>query len=59
MIDKVRLSLMVVGQVIDSHCLYCMLSLLRLKFKAFKYLTHFCVFLSYILVVRVEVEHAQ
>ena len=56
MCDKVRLSRMVITQAIDPHyygyrsshkpCyLYCMLNLLRLIFKVYKDLTHFCVFL--------------
>jgi len=32
MIDKMRFSLIVVGQIIGLHCLYYMLSLLRLIF---------------------------
>jgi len=32
MFDKVRLILVVVGQVIGPNCLYCLLSLLRLMF---------------------------
>jgi len=58
-VNKVRLSLMVVGQVIGPHCLYCVLSLLRLIFKAYKDLTTFHVFLSYVPVIRVKAELAQ
>ena len=46
-VDKERLSLMVVGEVIGPHCLYSVLSLLRLIFKAYKDLTPFQVYLSY------------
>ena len=41
MSDKVRVILVVIGQVIGPHCLYCVLSLLRLIFKAYKDLTPF------------------
>jgi len=42
---------MVVGPVIGLHCLYCMLSLLRLIFKAYKDLTPLRDFLLYVPVV--------
>jgi len=68
--SKVKLSLMflgqvicllfvVVGQVIGLHCLYCLLSLLRLIFKTDKNPTHFHVFLSYVHVVRIKVKSTQ
>jgi len=46
----------IAGQVIGPPCLYCLLSLLRLIFKTYKNLTHFHIFLSYILVVWIKVE---
>jgi len=48
-----------VGPNLDPQCLYCLLSLLRLIFKAYKDLTPFIIFLSYVLVACTEEGHAQ
>jgi len=50
---------MVIGQVISLHYLYCMLSLSRLTFKAYKDLTYFRVLLLYVHVVLVEAKPDQ
>jgi len=44
MFDKMNLSLVVVGQILGPQCLHCLLSLLRLIFKAYKNLTPFSFF---------------
>jgi len=41
MFGKTRLSFVVVGPILGPQCLYCLLSLLRLIFKAYKDLTPF------------------
>jgi len=44
MYGKTRSSFVVVGPNLGSQCLYCLLSLLRLIFKAYKDLTPFIFF---------------
>jgi len=56
MSNKVRVILLVWGQLIGLYSLYYLLSLLRLIFKTYKDLTPSMCSLSYVSVVQVEAE---
>ena len=60
MSSKTRSSLVVIGPNLGPRCLHCLLSLLKLIFKAYKDLSPFIFFfLSYVPVARAEEEPAQ